>query len=113
MEIFSGQAIGGTLLVGAGLIVYGAVHRLVDPPHVRAGLVLAVALVGAAGNTAGVLALSRADLSSLNIEGSFQHILTDLYGFIGTALATRGLLIIGFQPPAPLAPLLLTALVIP
>ena len=31
--------------------------------------------------------LARADRRSLNIEGSFQHVLTDLYAFIGTALA--------------------------
>ncbi|HEX9482859.1 MAG TPA: cation diffusion facilitator family transporter, partial [Solirubrobacteraceae bacterium] len=41
LEILSAQANGVTLLVVAGFIVYEAVHRLVDPPHVRAGLVLA------------------------------------------------------------------------
>src|SRR5438876_244349 len=32
-EILSAQANGATLLVLAGLIVYGAVRRLVSPPH--------------------------------------------------------------------------------
>jgi cobalt-zinc-cadmium efflux system protein len=112
LEILSAQANGVTLLVVAGFIVYEAVHRLVDPPHVRAGLVLAVALVGAAGNAAGVLALSRADRSSLNIEGSFQHIVTDLYGFIGTAVAAGVILISGFQRADPIASLLVAALMI-
>ena len=32
-------------------------------------------------------ALARADRRSLNVEGALQHILTDLYAFIGTAVA--------------------------
>jgi cobalt-zinc-cadmium efflux system protein len=43
LEILSAQANGVTLLVVAGFIVYEAIHRLVDPPHVHAGLVLIVA----------------------------------------------------------------------
>jgi cobalt-zinc-cadmium efflux system protein len=112
LEILSAQANGVTLLVVAGFIVYEAVHRLVDPPHVRAGLVLAVALAGAAGNAAGVLVLARADRSSLNIEGSFQHIVTDLYGFLGTAVAAGVILISGFERADPIASLLVAALMI-
>ena len=49
-EILSAQANGVTLLVLAGLIVYGAIGRLVSPPSVQAGVVLVVALVGIAVN---------------------------------------------------------------
>ena len=45
-EILSAQANGLTLLVLAGLIVYGAIVRLVSPPAVHGGVVLAVALAG-------------------------------------------------------------------
>src|SRR3546814_16600914 len=31
--------------------------------------------------------MSKANRQSLNVEGSFQHILTDLYAFIATAIA--------------------------
>jgi len=31
--------------------------------------------------------LAKANRSSLNVEGAYQHILTDLYGFIGTVIA--------------------------
>ena len=43
-EILSAQANGVTLLVLAGFIVYEAIHRLFDPPHVHGGLMLVVAL---------------------------------------------------------------------
>ena len=50
VEILSAQANGVTLLILAALITYEAIRRLFDPPHVQAGLILAVALVGVAVN---------------------------------------------------------------
>jgi cobalt-zinc-cadmium efflux system protein len=111
-EILSAQANGVTLLVVAGFIVYEAIRRLVEPPHVRAGLVLAVALAGAAVNVAAALTLAGADRSSLNVEGSFQHVLTDLYGFIGTAVAAGVILLAGFERADPIASLLVAALMV-
>jgi cobalt-zinc-cadmium efflux system protein len=111
-EILSAQANGVTLLVLAGFIVYEAVRRLVDPPHVHAGLVLAVAAGGAVLNVAAAMTLAGADRSSLNIEGSFQHVLTDLYGFIATALAAAVILIAGFQRADPIASLAVALLMI-
>jgi cobalt-zinc-cadmium efflux system protein len=110
VEIVSALAGGITLLILAALIAYEAVRRLFAPPQVHAGLVLAVALVGAAVNLAAVLLLSGADRRSLNVEGSFQHILTDLYGFLGTALAAGVILASGFQRADPIASLLIAAL---
>ena len=40
-----------------------------------------------------VVALAGATARSLNVEGSFQHVLTDLYGFIGTAIAAALILL--------------------
>lgn len=41
-----------TLLVLAGFIIYEEISRLVSPPNVHAGLILAIALVGIAVNLA-------------------------------------------------------------
>jgi cobalt-zinc-cadmium efflux system protein len=87
VEILSAQANGVTLLILAALITYEAIRRLFNPPHVQAGLILAVALVGVAVNLAATWTLAKANRQSMNVEGSFQHILTDLYAFIGTAIA--------------------------
>jgi cobalt-zinc-cadmium efflux system protein len=110
LEILSAQANGVTLLVVAGFIVFEAINRLVDPPHVRAGLVLVVAIAGAVLNIVAAWQLARADRSNLNVEGSFQHVLTDLYGFLGTALAAGVILIFGFERADPIASLLIAAL---
>ena len=46
-----------------------------------------MALVGVVVNIAAAWVLAKANRSSLNVQGAYQHILTDLYGFIGTVIA--------------------------
>jgi cobalt-zinc-cadmium efflux system protein len=112
VEILSAQANGITLLVLAALIAYEAVRRLFDPPGVEGGLVLVVALAGIGVNLAATAVLARANRQSLNIEGSFQHLLTDLYAFAGTALAAVVILLTGFDRADPIASLLVAALML-
>src|SRR5205085_5025303 len=70
-EILSAQANGVTLLVLAGLIIYGAIARLVNPPAVHGTPVLVVALAGIAVNLAATRILSPSGQErSLNVEGS-------------------------------------------
>jgi cobalt-zinc-cadmium efflux system protein len=48
----------------------------------------------------------------LNVEGAFQHILTDLYGFIGTAVAGLVVLTTGWSRADPVASLVVVVLVL-
>jgi cobalt-zinc-cadmium efflux system protein len=112
VEALAAQANGVTLLVLAILILYEAIRRLVAPPHVRASLVLGVALAGACVNLAATMTLAGADRRSLNVEGSFQHVLTDAYAFIGTAIAAGVILASGFERADPLASLLVAGLML-
>jgi cobalt-zinc-cadmium efflux system protein len=112
VEILSAQANGVTLLILAAFIAYEAISRLFDPPVVRGWLILIVALVGVVVNLVAAWTLAQANRESLNIEGSFQHIVTDLYGFIGTAVAAAVILLTGFQRADPIVSLLIAALMI-
>jgi cobalt-zinc-cadmium efflux system protein len=111
-EILAAQGNGITLLVLAAWIVYSAVRRLIDPPAVHGGVVLAVALIGVAVNLAATLVLARADRSSLNVEGAFLHIATDLVAFVGTAIAGGLVLLTGWNRFDPIAGLLVAALML-
>lgn len=112
VEILSAQANGVTLLVLAGFIIFEAIRRLISPPNVHGGLILAIALLGIAVNLAAMWTLASANRQSLNVEGSFQHILTDLYAFIGTAIAAVIILATGFDRADPLASLLVAGLML-
>jgi cobalt-zinc-cadmium efflux system protein len=108
-EILAAQANGVTLLLLGLAIVVEGVRRLVSPPDVRGGLVLATAVAGAAVNLAALWQVARANRRSLNVEGSFQHLLTDLYAFAGTAVAGLIVWTTGFERADPIASLAVAA----
>jgi cobalt-zinc-cadmium efflux system protein len=110
IEILSAQANGVTLLILAAFIAYEGIRRLFDPPVVRGWLILVVALLGVLVNLAATWTLAKANRDSLNVEGSFQHLLTDLYGFIGTAIAAIVILATGFERADPIVSLLIAGL---
>jgi cobalt-zinc-cadmium efflux system protein len=104
-EILSAQVNGVTLLILGIFIVFEGIGRLFSPPDVDATLVLVIALVGIVVNLAATLVLAQANRESLNIEGSFQHLLTDLYAFAGTAVAAIVIIFTGFNQADPIASL--------
>jgi cobalt-zinc-cadmium efflux system protein len=111
-EILSAQFNGATLLVLGLLIVYEGIRRLSEPPEVGGIAVLVVALVGVAVNLAATWTLSRANRRSMNIEGAFQHILTDLVAFVATAVAGAVVIVTGFDRADGIAALFVAAIML-
>jgi cobalt-zinc-cadmium efflux system protein len=111
LEILAAHVNGITLVVVGVVIVYTAIRRLVDPPHVRGGLVLVVALAGIAVNLAATALLARPSRGSLNVRGAFLHVVTDLAAFAGTALAGGLVLATGWDRFDPIAGLVVAALI--
>jgi cobalt-zinc-cadmium efflux system protein len=94
------------------VITFESVRRLVHPRR-RPGLaVLLVAVLGVVVNVAATLVLSRANRSSLTVEGAFQHILTDAYAFIATISAGVVILTTGFRRADAIASLVVVALML-
>src|SRR5205085_8141100 len=102
-----------TLVVLSIVFTIQAISRLIHPHDVEAGLVLAVALAGIPVNVAATLVLSGAERRSVNVEGAFQHVVTDLYAFIATAIAATVMLASGFDRADSIAARLVAALMTP
>jgi cobalt-zinc-cadmium efflux system protein len=111
-EILSAQANGLTLLLLAAWFVYEAIRRLFEPPEVQGLLVFITAMVGIVVNIAAAWLISKANRTSLNVEGAFQHILNDLYAFIATAIAGLVVVFTGFARADSIAALVVAALMI-
>jgi cobalt-zinc-cadmium efflux system protein len=111
-EILSAQINGVTLVALAAVILAEGVQRLIDPPTVDGGPVLAVALAGIVVNLAATRILAGADRRSLNVEGAFQHVLTDLFAFIATAIAGVVILTTGYGRADGIAALLVACLML-
>lgn len=114
-EILSAQANGITLIVLALWLAYEAVRRLIRPPAVTGGAVIAVALAGVAVNVATTMVIARASRAprrSLNLEGAFRHLLTDVYAFVATAVAGVIIVVTGFARADAIASLIVVALML-
>jgi cobalt-zinc-cadmium efflux system protein len=110
--ILSAQFNGATLLVLGVLIIVEGIRRLIDPPGVEGGAVLIVALLGIIVNLAATYTLSKANRESMNVEGSFQHLLTDLVAFIFTAVAGLVIVLTGFDRADGIASLIIAAIML-
>src|SRR5262245_10942882 len=86
-EILSAQVNGITLAVLAVVFAIAAVRRLVHPTDVPGGTIAVVAALGILVNLAAARLLARAQRRSLNVQGAYWHILTDLAAFVATVIA--------------------------
>ena len=110
-EVLSALVNGATLFLLGGALVVESVRRLYAPTDVRGAVVLATALAGVAVNLLASRVL-HGQSHSINVRGSVQHILTDLYAFSGTAVAGLVVLVTGFTRADPIASLLVAGLVL-
>jgi cobalt-zinc-cadmium efflux system protein len=110
VEILSAQANGITLAVLVVVFTYEAVRRLLDPPDVAGGLVTVTAAIGIVVNLAATWLVRRADRRSLNVEGAYLHLVTDLLAFVATLLAGIVVVLTGFDQADPIASLVVAAL---
>ncbi|HWI21748.1 MAG TPA: cation diffusion facilitator family transporter [Baekduia sp.] len=111
-EILAAQFNGATLVVLGAIIAIEALRRLFDPPPVEGAIVIVVALIGIPVNLAAMKLLASAERRSLNVEGAYQHILTDLFAFIATAIAGAAVLWLDFREADAVASLIVAALML-
>lgn len=109
-EILAASVNGITLVAVGCVVLVESIQRLRHPATVGGRAVLVVALIGVVVNLAATWVLSRANRSSLNVEGAFQHILTDAAGFVATAIAAIVIITTGFRQADSIASLLVVAL---
>ena len=76
----------------AWLIFFEAYHRFLDPPSVNGSLMMVVGGIGLLVNLAAAVVLHRSAKESLNVEGAFLHVISDVLGSI--AVIGAGLLIL-------------------
>jgi len=64
-------------------IFYESYQRLTNPPQVRTGLMLIVAIFGLMANIAGIWLLRRDREANMNVRGAFLHIMGDAISSVG------------------------------
>ena len=109
-----GAVINAVLLFGvAGYILYEAWQRLMEPPEVGSGLMLAVALGGGAANGVSLWLLRRAQGESLNMRGAYLEVMGDLLGSVAVVVAAVVIALTGQTVADPIASALIGVLILP
>jgi cobalt-zinc-cadmium efflux system protein len=111
-EILAAAANAIALLIVSALVSWDAIVRLLHPSTVDGAVLIVVAAVGVAVNVVATMTMARANRRSLNIEGAYRHILTDLYGFAGTLIAGVIIVLWGFDRADAIASLVVVVLML-
>jgi cobalt-zinc-cadmium efflux system protein len=111
-EVLAALANGVALVALSIWIFYEGFQRLADPPDVLGGWMLVIALVGIAVNIAAGAILHRARSGNLNVEAAYRHVLADLAGSLGVAVAAVIIVLTGWLEADPLVSLLIGVLVL-
>jgi cobalt-zinc-cadmium efflux system protein len=105
--------VNGLLLVAVSVgIGVAAVGRLSDPPAIAGGGVLALGLLGLAGNGAATFYLARGERADVNLEGVLRHSFADALGSLGVVIAGAWVLLGGSDIVDPIVGLLISVLVL-
>jgi cobalt-zinc-cadmium efflux system protein len=111
-EVLAALLNGIALVVIAVVIVVAAIGRFSDPPEVEGGGVLALGLVGLAGNLAATWVLAGGGREDLNLEGVLRHSAADALGSAGVIVSGAVILATGWEPIDPLASLAIAGLIL-
>ena len=96
LEILAALANAALLFAVAIYVVVEAVRRWGDPPEVLAGPMLVVAVFGLAANLVAFGLLREGSRESLNVQGAYLEVLSDLVGSVGVIVAAAVIVATGW-----------------
>jgi cobalt-zinc-cadmium efflux system protein len=113
LEILA-AAVNAVVLFGiAGFVLFEAWQRLAAPPAISSGPMLAVALVGLAGNAGSLFLLRDAQRVSLNMRGAYLEVLGDFAGSAAVIAAGAIIMTTGWTAADAVASALIALLILP
>lgn len=112
-EILAAMANSLLLLAMAAVIFTEAIRRLVSPPAVSSGLLIAFGIGALVGNACSLLVLRQGQASSLNVRSAFLEVAADTLG--AAAVIVTGIIIsaTGIALVDPIASIAVGALILP
>jgi cobalt-zinc-cadmium efflux system protein len=112
-EILAALANSLVLLAVCAYLFVEGVRRLLAPPDVEAGPMVAFAVVGLLANALSLALLSGRRESSLNMRGAYLEVLGDLVGSVAVVLAGAVIWATGFLRADAIATLLIALFIVP
>lgn len=101
-EILSAMANAVVLPLLTFYILYEAYQRFLNPPEILSGPMLAVAVAGLAVNFISMRLLSSGSSESLNVQGAYFEVLSDMFDSLGVILAALVVMFTGWTLADPI-----------
>ncbi len=111
-EVLAALANSVALVLIAAYVSWEAVRRLGGPPHVDAGPMLGIAVVGLAANLVSASLLAKERRRNLNVRSAFLHIVGDALSSAGVIVGALIILTTGEYAADPIISLFIAALIL-
>lgn len=113
VEILAALANAVVLFLMAFFILFEAYRRFREPPEVSSLPMMAVAAVGLVVNLIGMWVLRKASGESLNMQGAYLEVVSDLLGSVGVLAAGTVMLTTGWYYADPLFSVVIGMFILP
>ena len=112
-EVLAAAGQAAVLLAVGGFVLVEGVRRLVEPPEVMSGLMVAFGAIGLLGNAVSIALLAGARDSNLNMRAAFLEVVTDALGSVAVIVAAGVIALTGWSRADAVASILIGALILP
>jgi cobalt-zinc-cadmium efflux system protein len=113
VEILAAGANATVLLGLACFVLFQAWQRFSQPPEVKSGLMLIVAIAALVANAISLYLLRDAQEHSLNMRGAYLEVLGDMLGAVAVIVASVVIALTGFRAADAIASALIGLLILP
>jgi cobalt-zinc-cadmium efflux system protein len=112
-EVLAAAAQAAVLLAVGGFVIVEGARRLVEPPDVAAGAMVAFGVVGLVGNAVAIAVLMGVRDHDLNLRAAFLEVVADALGSVAVLLAALAIALTGWLRADAVASLVIGALILP
>lgn len=111
-EILAALINGATLVIVSVFILIEAWERFHNPPEIRGGLMMGIAVGGLIVNVLGLMILHGGRNDSLNMRGAWLHVLSDTLGSVAVIISGVLIAAYGWNWVDPLISVLISGLIV-
>ncbi len=112
LEILAALTNGILLILISVWIFYEAYQRFFNPPEIKTGLMLIVAIIGLIGNFIGLTILQKSSQHNLNVRGALLHMLGDTLSSVGVIIGGVFIAFTGWKMIDPIVSILINGFII-
>ena len=112
-EVLAAAGQAAVLLAVGGFVIIEAIRRLIEPPEVASGAMVAFGVIGLVGNVIGIAVLVGVRSENLNMRAAFLEVVNDALGSLAVLSAAVLIAVAGWLRADAVVSLLIGALIIP